>query len=44
MATVYQARMPGGEEGYTRRREPDTTVPPRARLVLAAITVNGRPV
>lgn len=44
MATVYQARMPGGEEGYTRRREPDTTVPPRARPVLAAITVNGRPV
>ncbi|RIK84933.1 MAG: hypothetical protein DCC69_11390 [Hyphomicrobiales bacterium] len=44
MATVYQARTPGGEEGYSRYREPDTTVPPRARPVLAAISVNGRPV
>lgn len=44
MATVYQARKPEGGDGYTTRREPDTTVPPRARPVLAAITVNGRPV
>ncbi len=49
MATVFQARMPGQREdgrdqGYTTRREPDTTVPPKARPVLAAITVNGCPV
>lgn len=49
MATVFQARMPdagvtGGGESYATRREPDTTVPPRARPVLAAITVNGLPV
>lgn len=44
MATVFQARMPGGGDSYSTHREPDTKVPPKARPVLAAIAVNGRPV
>lgn len=42
MATVYQNRSPAGPaKPYTTRQEPDTRVPPKARPVLTAISVNG---
>lgn len=44
MTTVYRGRGPGSQradQGYTTYREPDTSVPPKARPVLDRISVNG---
>ncbi len=44
MTTVYRNRKSAssaGNSGYTTYQEPDTTVPPKARPVLKAVSVNG---